>query len=143
MLEILLSVVFDYCYAECLYAQSCYAEHLGQLALVAKFRHRLKISSIFKHSSLYSFIRPKKFYILGPWCLCLKLAIDCLTLLSVVHVRTLFFFVTDTPYKLPYFLEYSAHFFTLKMMLKYSLCTIHGMYLRKGLRWLLWWINLQ
>ncbi len=26
----------------------------------------------------------------------------------------------------PYFIENSAHFFTLKMMLKYSLCTIHG-----------------
>ncbi len=25
-----------------------------------------------------------------------------------------------------YFIKYSAHFFTLKMMLKYSLCTIHG-----------------
>ncbi len=25
-----------------------------------------------------------------------------------------------------YFIEYSAHFFTLKMMLKYSLRTIHG-----------------
>jgi len=27
----------------------------------------------------------------------------------------------------PYFIEYSAHFFTLKMMLKHSLPTIHGM----------------
>jgi hypothetical protein len=66
MLEVILSVAFDYCYAECLYAQSCYAEHLGPLALAAKFRHRLKIFSIFKHSSLSRFIRPKKFYILGP-----------------------------------------------------------------------------
>jgi hypothetical protein len=38
---------------------------------------------------------------------------------------------------IPYFIEYSAHFFTLKMMLKYSLHTIHGRMLRKGLRWLL------
>ncbi len=29
------------------------------------------------------------------------------------------------------------------MLLKYLLCTIHGRYLRKGLRWILWWINLQ
>jgi len=36
-----------------------------------------------------------------------------------------------------YFIKYSAHFFTLKKMLKYSLHTIHGRYLRKGLRWLL------
>jgi len=35
------------------------------------------------------------------------------------------------------FIEYSAHFYTLKMMLKYSLRTIHGRYLRKSLRWLL------
>jgi len=27
---------------------------------------------------------------------------------------------------LPYFIKYSAHFYTLKMMLKYSLHTIHG-----------------
>ncbi len=27
---------------------------------------------------------------------------------------------------LPYFIEYSAHFYTLKMMLKYSLRTIRG-----------------
>jgi hypothetical protein len=27
---------------------------------------------------------------------------------------------------LPYFIEYSAHFYRLKMMLKYSLGTIHG-----------------
>jgi hypothetical protein len=26
----------------------------------------------------------------------------------------------------PYFIEYIAHFFTLKMMLEYSLCTMHG-----------------
>ncbi len=45
--------------------------------------------------------------------------------------------------QVPYFIKYSAHFFTLKMMLKYSLCTIYGRLLRKGLRWLLWWINLQ
>ncbi len=32
----------------------------------------------------------------------------------------------QTQNKLPYFIEYSAHFFTLKMMLKYSLHTIHG-----------------
>ncbi len=37
-------------------------------------------------------------------------------------------------------LSNSAQYFTLKMMLKYSLCTIQ---LRNGLRWLLWWINLQ
>jgi hypothetical protein len=31
------------------------------------------------------------------------------------------------PYrKLPYFFEYSVNFYTLKMMLKYSLHTIHG-----------------
>ncbi len=41
------------------------------------------------------------------------------------------------------FYEYSAHFFTLKMMLKYSLPTINGRQLKKGLRLLLWWINLQ
>jgi len=28
--------------------------------------------------------------------------------------------------QVPYFIEYSAHFFTSKMMLKYSLHTIHG-----------------
>jgi hypothetical protein len=39
--------------------------------------------------------------------------------------------------KLPYFIEYSAHFFTLKKMLKYSLRTIHGRLLRNGFRWLL------
>jgi hypothetical protein len=44
---------------------------------------------------------------------------------------------------LPYFIKYSVHFFTLKMMLKYYLRTIYGRYLRKCLRWLLWWINLQ
>jgi hypothetical protein len=44
---------------------------------------------------------------------------------------------------LPYFIEYSAHFFTLKRMLKYSPCTIHWELLRNGLRWLLWWINFQ
>jgi hypothetical protein len=27
---------------------------------------------------------------------------------------------------LPYFIEYSSHFFTLKMILNYSLHTIHG-----------------
>ncbi len=27
---------------------------------------------------------------------------------------------------IPYFIEYSAHFFTWKMMLKYSMRTIHG-----------------
>jgi len=42
-----------------------------------------------------------------------------------------------------YFIEYSVHFFSIKMMLKYSLCSIHGRLQRKGLRWLLWWINLQ
>jgi len=42
-----------------------------------------------------------------------------------------------------YFIKYSVPSFTLKMMLKYSLSTIHRRYLRKGLRWLLWWINLQ
>ncbi len=46
-------------------------------------------------------------------------------------------------YKLPYFIKFSAYFFTLKMMLKYSLYTIHGMQSRKGLRWLLWWLILQ
>jgi hypothetical protein len=34
----------------------------------------------------------------------------------------------------PSFIECSAAFLTLKMMLKYSLCTIHGWELRKGLR---------
>jgi hypothetical protein len=38
--------------------------------------------------------------------------------------------------KIPYFIEYSVHFFTLKMMLKYSLHTIHERLLRKDLRWL-------
>jgi len=28
--------------------------------------------------------------------------------------------------KVPYFIEYSVHFFILKMMLKYSLHTVHG-----------------
>ncbi len=32
----------------------------------------------------------------------------------------------DLIIKLLYFIEYSVHFFTLKMMLKYSLRTIHG-----------------
>ncbi len=35
---------------------------------------------------------------------------------------------------LPCFIEYSVHFFTLKMMLKYFLRIIHGRWLRKGLR---------
>ncbi len=34
--------------------------------------------------------------------------------------------------QIPYFIEYSAHFFTLKMMMKYSLLTEHGTKLRKG-----------
>jgi hypothetical protein len=34
-------------------------------------------------------------------------------------------------------------FFTLKMMLQYSLRPKHGRKLRRSLRWLLWWINLQ
>ncbi len=38
---------------------------------------------------------------------------------------------------IPYLIKYSAYFFTLKMMLKYSLHTVHGRYLRKGFRWLL------
>jgi hypothetical protein len=42
----------------------------------------------------------------------------------------------EVEFILPYFIKYSAHFFTLKIMLKYSLCTIHGRWLRKGLRWL-------
>jgi hypothetical protein len=29
-------------------------------------------------------------------------------------------------YDKPYFIEYTVHFYTLKMMLKYFLCTIHG-----------------
>ncbi len=33
-----------------------------------------------------------------------------------------------------YFIEYIAHFFILKMMLKYSLRTMHGRQLRKGLK---------
>ncbi len=39
-------------------------------------------------------------------------------------------------FRLPHFIKYNGHFFTLKMMLKYSLCTINGRLLRKGLRWL-------
>ncbi len=35
--------------------------------------------------------------------------------------------------RIPYFIEYSAHFFTMKMMMKYSLRTEHGKKLRKGL----------
>jgi hypothetical protein len=40
--------------------------------------------------------------------------------------------------KVPYFIEYSAHFFTLKMMLKYSLFNYTWKEAKKGLRWLLW-----
>jgi hypothetical protein len=29
-------------------------------------------------------------------------------------------------FEIPYFIEYSVHFYTLKMMQKYSLCAIHG-----------------
>jgi len=36
-----------------------------------------------------------------------------------------------------HFIEFEAHFFTLKIMLKCSLRTINGRQLRKGLRWLL------
>ncbi len=43
----------------------------------------------------------------------------------------------------PYLIKYSSHFYKLKTMLKYSLRTKHGRLLRKGLLWLLWWINLQ
>ncbi len=31
-----------------------------------------------------------------------------------------------TIWSVVYFIEYSAHFYTLKMILKYSQCTIHG-----------------
>ncbi len=44
---------------------------------------------------------------------------------------------------LQYFIKYRAHFFTLKIMLKYYLHIILGRLPRKGLRWLLWWVNLQ
>jgi hypothetical protein len=41
---------------------------------------------------------------------------------TVVHlIKTLIINIV-----LLYFIEYSVHFFTLKMMLKYSLRTIHG-----------------
>jgi hypothetical protein len=46
-------------------------------------------------------------------------------------------------WQLLYLIEHSGHFFTCKMILKYSLRTIHGRSLEKGLRCLVWWINFQ
>ncbi len=44
-----------------------------------------------------------------------------------LKVQTIFTKPLLNSYKyLPYFIMYSAHFFTLEMMLKYSLCTICG-----------------
>jgi hypothetical protein len=50
---------------------------------------------------------------------CLKKSKRPMLPCSVPHVIKLFADV-------PYFIEYNAHFFTLKMMLKYSLGTIQG-----------------
>ncbi len=45
-----------------------------------------------------------------------------------LNVQNIFIKPLLNSYKyLPYFIKYSAHFFTLEMMLKYSLRTIHGM----------------
>ena len=53
--------------------------------------------------------------------------------------ETLFKIAPITNYfqELQYCIEYSVQFYTLKMIMKYSLRTIHGRQLRKGLRWLL------
>ncbi len=54
------------------------------------------------------------------WYFNLTFNIKCLT--QFYHRPLLF----NKRIIVPYFIEYSAHFYTLKMMLKYSLRTIHG-----------------
>ncbi len=61
----------------------------------------------------------------------------CLLSLYVQDKTWAEFSTLDISVHVPYFIKYSAHFFTLKMILKYSPLTIHRGQLRKGLRWLL------
>ncbi len=45
-----------------------------------------------------------------------------------VTTQITFYLVTSSGQKsnIPYFIEYSVHFYALKMMLKYTLCTTYG-----------------